>query len=293
MKNIVFTDHDLDGAGSLLGIFWYLKKDVPFIVTNVLKVPVLIKKWIETTNISDYDNVFILDLALDAETIKLIDKPNVTVIDHHEDHINNSHLYKHAKVLIKDETSTAKIILNSLLNTTPLLPAQKLLLLLVDDYDSYTLKIPQSYDLNLIFGNYQGTRAKEFIKNYRDGFKPFSQKQKSIIDFYKTKIKETIDNLEIHKASFSFNNENITALATFASSHINDVGNYLLDQDGCDVAIIINVNSQKVSFRTKKDINVSVLANRLCEGGGHPKASGGEITEQFTKFTNIFEPYEQ
>ena len=48
--------------------------------------------------------------------------------------------------------------------------------------------------------NYQGDTLIKFVKEFRDGFNGFTTDQQSIVEFYKTKIRDTITALASYSA---------------------------------------------------------------------------------------------
>jgi oligoribonuclease NrnB/cAMP/cGMP phosphodiesterase (DHH superfamily) len=224
----------------------------------------------------------------------MVDLDNVVIIDHHTTHVNNKHKYTKAKHFIKEETSCCKHIYNLLhkQSDVQLTDQQKHLLLLVDDYDCYKLQLQGSHDLNLLFWNYQGDRVAKFITEFKDGFHGFTDDQLSIIKFYKKAIQETISNLDIFTATIPIGDNTYNIVSTFASKHINDVAHHIINDNGADVGIVVNLESKKVSFRKDKaiDIDLSKLANKLASGGGHKYAAGGLLTDTFMSFSKLFKP---
>ena len=53
-----------------------------------------------------------------------------------------------------------------------------------------------------------------------------------------------------------------------------------------------NTKAKTVSFRRSKDCDadVSLIAKKLCDGGGHPASAGGKLTNQFASLTKQFTP---
>ena len=66
----------------------------------------------------------------------------------------------------------------------------------------------------------------------------------------------------------------------------------LINKHKADISVIVNTQSKTVSFRRSKscDADVSILAQKLCNGGGHAAAAGGKLTEQFATLTKQFTP---
>ncbi len=292
-KNFVFTDIDLDGAMSYLMMEWAMDKQLPYISTRITDFRQSFANWIKAGNLKKYDTVYILDLDVSSECLEVVDKPNVVIIDHHDSHVRNAHKYKHAKTFIQSETSCARLIYKLLApKYTGLSPEQKMLVLMVDDYDSYKLKVPGSHELNLLFWNYQGDKLIKFVKDFRDGFNGFTTDQQSIIEFYKTKIRNTINALEYYSADVQIGGSGRKIIATFADTCINDVAEYIIKKHNADIGIVVNPKSQKVSFRKNKkcDVDLSVVASTIADGGGHEYAAGGVLGDKFETFSKLLKP---
>ena len=94
LKVHVFTDCDLDGAGSYYALTTLKGERYPYTVTRVNDAYEKITGWMSVNNIDSYDRVYFLDLDLSqhADLIPLIDRSNVTVIDHHKNHVESAEL---------------------------------------------------------------------------------------------------------------------------------------------------------------------------------------------------------
>ena len=293
MKNIVFTDADLDGSMSYLLLKWTLGKNLPYKVTTVTKFSDDFKAWSKKNNTNDYNKIVILDLDV-SQSIDLIDLPNVVIIDHHKTHVANIDKYKKAKIIVQEYPSCAKLIYKLYKNKLDnrLDDPKKKLLMLVDDYDSWTHKYPQSKKLNYLFWNYQGDRLEKFLKDFQFGFKGFNDQQNKTIEFYELKLERTVNNLAYHQAHVSIQGKKRRCVSTFASTLISDIGNYLIDDVGADIGFVINPETNRVSVRKNKNCTVDVgkLAKVLLDGGGHDAAAGGVCTEKFLELSKLFKP---
>ena len=293
-RNFIFTDIDLDGAMSYLMFEWYNKKRIPYIATRVQDFRASFAGWLKYHKLSDYDTVYILDLDVSSECLELVDKPNIVIIDHHDSHVKNKHKYKNAKVFIESETSCAKTLYKLLYSKSEktLSDECKKLVLLVDDYDSYTLKVPNSHELNSVFWNYQGDKIKKFVEDFGCGFHGFTSSHEKIIDFYKKKTDNIINSLELYEGVVPIGKKPVKVVSTFATSCINDVADHIIKHHDADIGIVVNVDSKKISFRKSKqcDVDLSVLAQMTADGGGHAYAAGGKMCDKFATFSKLFKP---
>lgn len=293
MKTIVFTDADLDGSMSYLLLKWLTPRTLPYKVTTVTKFHDDFVAWSRKNKPEDYDKIIILDLDV-SKSADIIDLPNVFIIDHHKTHVSGKDNYKVAKHIVQEYPSCAKLIykiykqkLDKKIDDN-----QKKLLLLVDDYDSWTHKYPQSKKLNYLFWNYQGDRLDKFLKDFQFGFKNFNEQHLRTIEFYERKLERTIDNLAFHQAIVSIQGKKRRCVSTFASTLISDIGNYIVDEMNADIGFVINADNNRVSLRKNKSCTVDLgdLAAALVDGGGHDAAAGGVCTEKFLEFSKLFKP---
>ena len=293
-KWVVFTDCDLDGAGSYLVFSWLTNTKVEYVTTSVVKFKQEYQKWLSKNNPKDYDKIwfFDLDVSYDKEAQQMVDMGNSVIIDHHETHVRNKHLYNHATTFIKVETSCAKLIYDILKSSGKLTDTQKLLLLMVDDYDSYKLKVPNSYNLNVVFWNYQGDRIGKFVNDFDKGYAGFNSYHKNIIHLNNKKIHRLKSELEVYTARLPIGDNTYKFVSAFADSCINEIADYILDEYKGDVGMVVNLHTKKVSFRKNKDvkINLADLAIRVSDGGGHEYAAGGTINDKFMDFSKLFKP---
>ena len=290
-KYFVFTDADLDGAGSYLTLKWLTGKPLKYKATTVKKFEDDFKAWLKRNDITTYETVYILDLDVSQSDVTLFDLPNVKIIDHHKTHVEPSKNYKHAEVHVKEYSSCAKLIY-SLVKAPNLTNEQKKLILLVDDYDSWSQKIPASHDLNMIFWNYQGDRLGHFVKDFPHGFKGFNTRQLKVAEFYNRKLEKLTSNLQVFKSTIRIQKQDREVFAVYADTLISDIGHYVIETHKADIVFVINLGVNRVSIRRSNecDVDVGKLAQKLIDGGGHPAASGGVITEQFLNLSKMFLP---
>ena len=291
-KIICWTHYDLDGVISYLVLRWTLGKKIPYKTSTPRKFREDFTKWLVNHNISDYDQIFITDLDV-GEHKDLIDKSNVFIIDHHETHEKNMD-YKQAVSIIKKYKSAAELAYKAFkkLYNIKLSDAQKKLIILASDYDSYTLQIPESKKLDCVFWN-TNKSFDSFIRNFSKGFYGFSLEQENIIKLHEQKIKRIKDSMNVFYGKIKIQNQEQKVYATFANYNDNEISDILLNDFNADIAIVVNSKSNHISFRrpknNKTNINLSILAEKLTNGGGHEYASGGELTNKFLEFTKLLQ----
>jgi oligoribonuclease NrnB/cAMP/cGMP phosphodiesterase (DHH superfamily) len=296
-KIFVFTDFDLDGTVSLLELHWFLNAkpgQIKFKSTTVSNFRREYLSWLNDHKPTDYEKIYILDLDV-SNNADLVDKENFVIIDHHLTHSRAVNQYKSAKVNVVETTSCAKL-LYKLYGPVQLTTAQKTLVAIADDYDSYTLKLPQSYEMNCLLLNLQKSagaqKAEKFIARFYEGFTGFNSQENNIIKDHIIRRDKTIKELQIFKGSVSIQGKQRTIYGTSGDKFVNEVCDYLIKKHNAEIAFFVNTNAGHVSFRKTKncEIDLSKLAAKLCEGGGHEYAAGGKITDTFMNFTKLLGP---
>lgn len=289
---VIFTDFDLDGSGSYLAFKWLSGiKDAEVIPLKVSNLREKLLSWLTKNTFESYDRVYFFDLDTTAVG-DLIDKPNVTIYDHHE---TNTYNYKQADANIVVTTSCTKLIYNKLKNKDTVLSLKQLeLLSLVDDYDSYVLKFENSYNLNILFWYYNSNRVAYFCERFANGFDGFTKQEKNLIKSYHKKFTDYYNKLRLYTAELEIKDTKYRFISAFADKYINDVAHYILtnNKDVCDVVMLINSNNKRVYLRRQKDtdINLGKFAEKVCDGGGHKYAAGGTITETVQLLSKQFQP---
>ena len=294
MKILNWTHYDLDGIVSYINVKWAFEgHDVKLETTSPQEFRKDLTKWLEENSLDDYDHVYITDLDV-ADSYDLIDKSNVIVIDHHSSHVDNMPKYSNMNNIVRVETSCAKMMYQHFNKDLGInySAAQKKLILLTDDYDQYALKIPESLMLNTVFWSLNiTTRFETFTKMFHDGFNGWSPQQEAIIDVFNKELKNLIKSLEIFEADITLQGKKRKVLSTFVNTKINEIAIHLLKDIGADIAIVVNLKSKHISFRAHKEdesIDLSKIAAKLAGGGGHKTSAGGVITDDFMKFTKLF-----
>ena len=285
----VWTDTDLHGAGSALVLKWLYKDAKTFNINDVTEYTFTGKfKGAEQT-LDHYDRVYIVDLDLTPEQIKLADYHNVVVVDTHKDHINNKSLYKKAKVILEDSPSTPDLIYSKFGDHLLHLTDEQLLMMeYIGTYDWYNTQYKESLKLNAIYYNFNSPKTENFISAFYDGFRDFTVHEKNAIKLYFKKFKDQIENNDVFKGKIKEYN----VIATFGNYAVGELAHFLIKKYNADIGIVVNSEAKAVSFRRSKLCNadVSVLAKNLCQGGGHASSAGGKLTNQFATLTKQFTP---
>ena len=298
MNHFIFTDCDLDGSGSYMTYRWlHNNHDIPYCVTRVNDLLSQIQAFDKRGGFDKYDQILFFDFDVSDENInKLIDRENVTIIDHHESNIDNEHVtYKHAKCIIEPSTSTCKLVYKNYGGAQNLTNEQKLFVYLVDDYDSYELKRPESKQLNDVFWSYKGDRLSKISRDFPLGFAGFNTFHNNMLIIKQKDIDEIKTTHDVYVGTINTGKNKYSVSSIVVDRHINDMADYILEKTGTDAGMVVNLKTSKVSFR-KRDKNCPLSMVKLAsiltdESGGHESAAGGLICEKFLDFTKRMQVY--
>lgn len=270
---------------------WYYGRHIPVKFTSPSDFHEDFSKW-SKENFEAYDRIYILDMDITGSQ-DLVDFEKVVIIDHH----TTTHVakYKHAKTAVTESPSAALLAYKifSKLPGASFTKEQKTMVVLANDYDSYTLKVPQSYELNVILFESQN-KPFNFIHDFENGFHGFTHLQRNIITLHKRKLSKAIQELKPFHGVVPIQGKERHVVGGFASECINEIAAYMFDNYKADVSFVVNPKSGHVSFRCsdakERSLDVGKLAQTLCEGGGRAETAGGNMTEKFMFFTKLLTP---
>jgi len=282
----VWTDTDLHGAGATLVLKWLYKKSNTFNINDVTESTFSGRFKGAFDTLDHYDKIYILDLDLNKDQAHLADRDNVVVIDTHKDHSNHKHIYKSAKVIIDDSFySCIDLICDKFNHLLALNNNQTTLIEMIKQYDWYKTNNSDSLKLNAVYYNLNSPKTENFINIFESGFTEFSIQEKNSIKLFFKKFKEQLSN-----DTFKGKIKEYDVVASFGDYAVGELAHFLLSKHNADISIIVNTKAKTVSFRRSKNctVDVSLLAKKLCDGGGHTASAGGKLTNKFTTLTKQF-----
>lgn len=286
MKVLILTDSDLDGSGCALLLKWmYIERGATVNVKEIVGQEYDGILQSISKSFGEYDIVYITDLYVSDVSVQYVDKSNVVIIDHHEDHIVERDKYKNSKVIMKNYPSCSKLIYDlfkSKMLPNTLTDDRVRLIELINDYDSFALKFKDTLKIYAIFSSINRPKVDKFIDMFYDGMRPYTIEEINMISLHFKKIKYEMDIAEVYGGKI----KNYNVISFCVSYGINEVSHYLLKKYNADIAIAIILPGY-VSFRRAGGCNakLNILAQSLCDGGGHEYAAGGKITPKFLELT--------
>jgi uncharacterized protein len=302
---IIFTDIDLDGLGCGLiaklafgdkaNVYYCSYRNLNQRVETVIKNP-------ENNNVE----IYITDLAVNEMVEKKLEerfkqgKP-VQMIDHHVTamHFNQ---YKWGRVIPEYETgkkTCATSLFYDFLIENEKMERNKALeefIELVRQYDTWEWDENNNVTAkrlnDLFYIRNREPFEEEMLKRLTENTDTFilSDTENMLLDIEEQKINRYIHSKSRQMVQ-TFIDDYCVGIV-HAEQYLSELGNALNNiYPHLDMIVLLNMGGKKMGFRTIHDeVNVAEFAKRYG-GGGHPKASGSELTgEAFNQFVvNVFE----
>ena len=292
MKDLLISHiSDIDGVSPVI-----LLKLTKVEFDYILKEPHEMDEFVEELlkeDLNSYQNIYITDLALSENFYKKIKESGYAykfkIFDHHKTHLFAKN-YENVVVDIEECGTTLfynylskkykfKKIVEDYIKHVKNLD----LWLWVEKFDFMAKELGNIFDL---YG--RNTYIEEMYQKLKRGKKfkwnKFENKilkiEKDTVDRYLKKKDK-----ELYKIEY----DGYLIGAVFSERYRSELGNYLSSiHPELDLVVMINM-SGGLSLRTEKDIDISILAQKL-NGGGHKKACGAPIEEEVKEsiLKNIF-----
>lgn len=292
MKDLLISHiSDIDGVSPVI-----LLKLTKVEFDYILKEPHEMDEFVEELlkeDLNSYQNIYITDLALSENFYKKIKESGYAykfkIFDHHKTHLFAKN---YENVVIDIEECGTTLFYNYLSKKYKFKK-------IVEDYIKHVKNLDlwlwvekfdfMAKELGNIFDLYgRNTYIEEMYQKLKRGKKfkwnKFENKilkiEKDTVDRYLKKKDK-----ELYKIEY----DGYLIGAVFSERYRSELGNYLSSiHPELDLVVMINM-SGGLSLRTEKDIDISILAQKL-NGGGHKKACGAPIEEEVKKsiLKNIF-----
>ena len=292
MKDLLISHiSDIDGVSPVI-----LLKLTKVEFDYILKEPHEMDEFVEELlkeDLNSYQNIYITDLALSENFYKKIKESGYAykfkIFDHHKTHLFAKN---YENVVIDIEECGTTLFYNYLSKKYKFKK-------IVEDYIKHVKNLDlwlwvekfdfMAKELGNIFDLYgRNTYIEEMYQKLKRGKKfkwnKFENKilkiEKDTVDRYLKKKDK-----ELYKIEY----DGYLIGAVFSERYRSEIGNYLSSiHPELDLVVMINM-SGGLSLRTEKNIDISILAQKL-NGGGHKKACGAPIEEEVKEsiLRNIF-----
>jgi hypothetical protein len=230
-------------------------------------------------NLENYDKVFVVGMVLDQSMVNKIDDHKLVFISDRGEKLKTFD----STIISEVYTSCSKLIYKTFKKKFEIPDNIKRLVLYADDYNDYKLKHIESEYLNAVYRKTTYNRFKWFVKRFWNGYDGLTDAEMKKAEEFFAEIDAEIDGLEIYRGQY----KEWDVVATFSKYSVNEVAKKLMDKFTPHVVIVVNTDTQFVSFRKPEGspADIAFMAEKLCEGGGGEFASGGKITQKFLDFT--------
>ena len=276
-KIFAWLNSDLDGIGSTV-LLGNLFKNFEYRHCFFGKFEEQYLLWAKD-NAEDYDKIFVVGMVLDQNLIKKIDDHRVVFVsDRPED------FKVWDSTMIQEEcSSTTKLLYKKFKEKVEFTKDLKKLFLYVDDYNSYDLKHEETKYLNALYRKSGGNRFINFVNRFWKGFDGFTATEVKLAEGFFKELEKELEEITLFIGEY----EGAKVISTISKFSVNELSHSIMENYQGDVVIVMNPDTQFVSFRRYKgsEVDIAKMAANLCDGGGGEWASGGKITKEFLKFS--------
>lgn len=296
-KLITHTDLDGISCAILAKLAWKDQVDVTFCalpsdVTNSLLKLYKEEAW------KRYNLIFVTDLSFDASIVKECPKfKNVLrLFDHHQTSVEPFKPYvKWATVLVTlDGRNTCGTeLFYRYLRKKGLVGNRDYYVELVRLYDTWdwvktTSKLPNHLS-NLVFKlglpYFYHTFTERLMYHDVTELNLFNQYERDILSYEEQRERTDVDSFlsQVYfcevKTNDYFKHDTYRIGVIFNASYYSSLlGNEMCSKLGVDIALMVNLNRNRIEVRTARDdIDLGTIMRDLYNGGGHAKAAGGNI----------------
>lgn len=284
----LFTDCDIDGAGCYYVLRKYIGSDFGHTRTSEKTIK---EDFLNLKNIEQYKKIYICDIAITDVNRDVVDHPNVVYINHRN---VTQTLFKKLRQESQEAPSCTLLLYKKLKEKlkTPFTREEKILISLINDYDSYQLKFPESLKLHYLFSAFNNDKLTAFFNTFKDGFTGFTEQQENLIANITGKIESTFKSLKIFKGNLKISSNNTVVCSTFNSIYPSEICDKIIKKYDCDIALSVNLASSSVSIRKRREcpVDLGALAKKVFDGGGDASVAGGKITKTFLELSKLLYP---
>jgi oligoribonuclease NrnB/cAMP/cGMP phosphodiesterase (DHH superfamily) len=219
-------------------------------------------------NYKSYEKVIITDVSASIGLIeKIKNKSNLLLIDHHK---TSENLKKFDFTVHSLDKSATMLTYEYFTNEGYDLKEYKEMVDCINDYDIWLMQRDDSLKMNIFFTMLGiGRFVNRFLENPSVKFTKHE-------DLFLTIEKENQEQYLLqayNNANFFKDNEGRQVAVVFAERYNSELGNYLVTEENLDYVIIINAQKNKISLRSKSEVDISKIAVKNG-GGGHKNAAG-------------------
>ena len=294
MRDLIFSHiSDIDGMGSVV-LLKLVNKDMHYELCETFNVNDKFEEYYNSKDIYNYDRIYITDLCLDDEHLKIIQndkllKDKVKIFDHHES-VLQFNTYDFVNITIKDEKGYCcgtTLFYNYLLDNKIIESNSAIdkFCELTRRHDTWEWKKiyndEMSRDLSLFF---ETVGTEKYIEVMYSKLKTekefkFNKVAEFLIENRKTKMMEKVLSYVegiVYKKVFGLK----AGIVFISYEYRNEVAQYLTDMKyDIDFVMLIAIEHGTISYRSvRPGVNVRLVAEKMG-GKGHDEAAGNNISD--------------
>ena len=279
MKKIkVFTNNDLDGAGSLMLIKWAFGSTciIDHSISNLFKIKQDYNNFINSIDCEEYSKIFILNMVPDFE----LDE-NTLVFSKGEE----SDLSVNGKIDISTTTSKLLRIFFRKTLATLTLSQDRLINTINTFYIDGAVK-RESMKLNAIF-SYGRNKYSQFHTRFDHGLDEYTKDELTIIKNYSDTLVKTYQALELYEHN---TNKGIYIGLIPDMLYKHEILDKLFSKHSPKIVFLADLSSGFISVRKNDSLQMDMhdLCDTLLVGRALVNCAGGRYTEKFLDFSRSF-----
>lgn len=289
----LITHTDMDGAACaiLANIAYKGNTDITYINNPNDCTKKLIAMGTEYKN---YEGIFVTDCSFDVEEVqqqnpKILN--HIKLFDHHLTAVDTFKEYKWAMVttMLDDRLTCGAELFYRYLQNKGLISKRDFFIEQVRlfdtwDYAKYPSQMPK-YLATMVFKLGLQYTVKTFTerlaKKDLNELTLFNEYERTILAYEAEREAKDVSSFmqTAYKGRLESEGKEYTFCLTYNNSrYTSSVGNKICEEYGVDIAFMVNLNNDKIEVRTTRDdLNLGEIMSKFYAGGGHPKASGGDI----------------
>jgi hypothetical protein len=270
----VFTNNDLDGAGSLMLLKWALgdRCEIDHTVSNIFNI----RRDYERFDSDEVSMIFILNMTPDFEVcdkVKVFSKAEALDVRFR------------GKVAPSVSTTDLirKFFKDSLSHLTP--NQEKLIDTIHALYVDGGQK-KESMKLNAIF-SYGRNKYSAFYDRFENGLDDYTKEEETIIGHYSAKLAKTYKALEMYEHSRK-KGVYIALVSDMSNKH--EILDLLFKKHSPKIVFLVDLQNGFISVRKNDSVEMDMhkLCASLIQGRALKNCAGGRYTEKFLDFSRAF-----
>lgn len=276
-EHILFSHCDMDGigAGIVFKKMFGLASEVHYLGYNSINDR--IKHRLHQLRASgETPTIYMVDISVNEEVANILDAypGEKHLLDHHE---SAKWLNKYRWATVDTSSCGTKL----LFEYVPYLQKGVLaeyteFVHHVNDYDLWIHEHSLSKELNRLFYILGIDRFESRMLN--DPKPDFTDTEVLLLTLEDEAFEKYTNKVDRAMAQYEWNGEPFCGIA-YVDRFQSEVAHELMDRNDLEMVALVDINARKVSLRSKGEVNVSQIA-KVFGGGGHPNASGFEITTE-------------